>query len=135
MFGWNRFKKGGRKKILVVDDEPNIVRTVADRLKMSGYDVVTAVDGEAAVAAALSDKPDLILLDLVMPGLDGIGALQRLRQMEQTRTIPVIMLTARSQVQDIERATAAGVTHYVVKPFDLVEVLDRVKQELSRKGS
>jgi len=135
MFGWNRSKKDGRKKILVVDDEPNIVRTVADRLKMNGYDVLTAVDGEAAVALALSDKPDLILLDLMMPVLDGLAALQRLRQTDQTRAIPVIMLTARSQVQDVERATAAGAADYVVKPFDLVEVLEKIKRELSRAGT
>jgi two-component system OmpR family response regulator len=136
MFKWlfGSGNTGKKKKILVVDDEPNIVRTVADRLRMSGYDVITAADGEQAVAAAMKDRPNLILLDVIMPKLDGHGVLQRLRQMDETRQTPVIMLTARSQGQDVERATTAGVTDYIVKPFDLVEVLEKIKRELSRAG-
>ena len=136
MFERFRAKKTVAKKILVVDDEPNIVRTVGDRLKMRGYDVVTATDGEEGIEVALAEKPDLILLDMVMPKLDGNAALDRLRQMEETRHIPVFMLTAMSQAEDVTRATAAGAVNYVVKPFDLVALLEKIEDVLSgiRKG-
>ena len=119
--------------VLVVDDEPNIVRTVADRLKMSGYDVIEAADGQEAIARALQDEPDVILLDVLMPELDGHAVVERLRQMEETRSLPVIMLTARSQVEDVARASALGAVDYVVKPFDLVELLEKIKSVLLSK--
>lgn len=131
MFHILRAKKTGVKKILVVDDEPNIVRTVADRLKMKGYDVLTPADGEEGIQRALEQKPDLVLLDVMMPKLDGYGALERLRQMEETRRMPVIMLTARSQAEDVMRATSSGADDYVVKPFDFVALLEKIDQALS----
>lgn len=126
-----RSKKSDAKKILVVDDEPNIVRTVADRLKMRGYDVVTATDGEEGIEMALAEKPDLILLDIVMPKLDGNATLDRLRRLKETQGIPVFMLTARSQAEDVTRATSAGAVDYVVKPFDLVALLEKIETVLS----
>ena len=133
MFRWLHSKKTSKKRILIVDDEPNIVRTVADRLKMSGYDVIVAADGQEGMECAVREQPDLILLDVFMPKLDGHAALERLRQMEETKTVPVIMLTARSQVEDVARASALGVVDYVVKPFDLVELLEKIKSALLLK--
>ena len=133
MLKWRHSKKTVKKKILIVDDEPNIVRTVGDRLKMSGYHVTVATDGQEAIERALQEKPDVILLDVLMPKLDGHATLERLRQMEETKSVPVIMLTARSQVEDVVRASSMGATDYVVKPFDLVELLEKIKSALSRK--
>jgi len=124
-------KQADGKTILVVDDEPNIVRTISDRLKMNGYRVITATDGQEAIERALQEKPDLILLDVLMPRLDGHAALERLRQMEETRSTPVIMLTALDQTQHIARASSMGVADYVVKPFDIVSLLQKVKSALS----
>lgn len=131
MFKWLSGKKPTPKTILVADDEDNIVRTIADRLEMTGYNVVTASDGEEALEKALSQKPDLILLDIIMPRLDGHGTLEKLRQMDATRHIPVIMLTAQSQADDVHRANNAGANGYFVKPFDLVELLHKIEQVLA----
>jgi len=130
MFGRRHAKKVGGRKILIVDDEPNIVRTVADRLRMTGYEVVTAGDGQEGLERALEERPDLILLDIIMPGLDGYATLERLGQMEETRGIPVIMLTARSQAEDVQRATSSGAADYVVKPFDLVALMEKMERVL-----
>lgn len=131
MFKWLSGKKQTRRTILVADDEDNIVRTIADRLEMTGYKVVTASDGEEALQKTLEEKPDLILLDIIMPRLDGHGVLEKLRQMDATRHIPVIMLTAQSQADDIYRANNAGANGYFVKPFDLVELLRKVEEVLA----
>ena len=131
MFQSHESKQAAGKTILVVDDEPNIVRTISDRLKMSGYHVIAATDGQEAIERALQEKPDLILLDVLMPRLDGHAALERLRQMEETRSTPVIMLTALDQTQHVARASSMGVADYVVKPFDLVVLLQKVKSALS----
>jgi DNA-binding response OmpR family regulator len=131
MFNSRESKQAAGKTVLVVDDEPNIVRTVSDRLKMNGYRVITATDGQEAIERALEEKPDLILLDVLMPRLDGHAALERLRQMEETRSTPVIMLTALDQTQHVARASSMGIADYVVKPFDLLVLLQKVKSALS----
>ncbi len=133
MFKWLSSKKTARRKILVVDDEDNIVRTIADRLEMSGYQVTTASDGEEALEKIAAETPDLIVLDIIMPRLDGHGVLERLRQMDATRHVPVVMLTAQSQADDVYRANAAGVDGYFVKPFDLVELLNKIEELLTAR--
>jgi len=133
MFKWLSSKKTARRKILVVDDEDNIVRTIADRLEMSGYQVTTASDGEEALEKIAAETPDLIVLDIIMPRLDGHGVLERLRQMDATRQVPVVMLTAQSQADDVYRANAAGVDGYFVKPFDLVELLNKIEELLTAR--
>ena len=124
-------KKTGIKKILIVDDEPNIVRTIADRLKMSNFDVVTACDGKQGIDRAVQETPDLILLDIAMPNLDGCAMLERLRTIDQIKETPVIMLTARTSAEDVAKAFRAGAADYVVKPFDLVALLDKIDTVLS----
>ncbi|MBI2190812.1 MAG: response regulator [Planctomycetes bacterium] len=131
MFKWFRAKKTSAKKILIIDDEPIIVRTLQDRLKFTGYEVFTAADGEEGLQKAVQQKPDLVLLDIMMPKLDGHQVLERMRQMEDTREIPVIMLTARSQMEDVIKATSGGSADYVVKPFDLVALLEKIDKVLS----
>lgn len=120
-------KKADRAKILIVDDEPNIVQTLQDRLTMNEYDVITACNGKEGLTRAIEEKPDIILLDVIMPIMDGHEMLEALRKQPDNEGISVIMLTARSQTQDIARAKACGIEDYIVKPFDLSELLEKIE--------
>ncbi len=120
-------KKSNRVKILVVDDEPNIVQTLQDRLEMNEYDVCVASNGKEGLDLAVKEKPDVILLDVIMPIMDGHEMLEALRQRPEGQGVSVIMLTARSQMQDIARANACGIEDYIVKPFDLSELLEKIE--------
>ena len=122
----------GRPVVLVADDDPDILSLVALRLQRSGYDVLTAGDGEQALATALERRPDLALLDVMMPKLDGYEVTQRLRASTSTRHMPVILLTARVQEADIARGVEAGADDYVKKPFSTLELRDRVQAALGR---
>ncbi len=122
----------GRPLVLVADDDPDILSLVAFRLERSGYEVVVARDGEQAVAAALERTPDIALLDVMMPKLDGYEATHRLRGNDATRHMPVILLTARVQDADIARGLEAGADDYVKKPFSTQELRDRVQAALGR---
>ena len=128
-------KKSCKTKILVVDDEPNIVQTLKARLEMNEYTVFTACNGQEGLEVAKQEAPDLILLDVIMPIMDGHEALENLRQVEWGRDISVIMLTARSQVQDISRAKACDIEDYIIKPFDLSELLEKIESILEHKKS
>jgi DNA-binding response OmpR family regulator len=121
-----------RPLVLVADDDPDIRSLVTLRLERSGYEVVAARDGEQALAAALERAPDLALLDVMMPKLDGYEVTERLRQEEATRHLPVILLTARVQETDIARGVEAGADDYVKKPFSTSELRDRVQAVLGR---
>jgi DNA-binding response OmpR family regulator len=121
-----------RPLVLVADDDPDIRSLVTLRLEKSGYDVVAAGDGEQALAAALERAPDLALLDVMMPKLDGYEVTERLRQEKATRHLPVILLTARVQETDIARGVEAGADDYVKKPFSTSELRDRVQAVLGR---
>jgi DNA-binding response OmpR family regulator len=118
--------------VLVADDDPDIRSLVTLRLERSGYEVIAAGDGEQALAAALERAPDLALLDVMMPKLDGYEVTIRLRQEEATRHLPVILLTARVQETDIARGVEAGADDYVKKPFSTTELRDRIQAVLGR---
>lgn len=128
-------KKPSKAKILVVDDEPNIVQTLKDRLEMNDYVVVTACNGDEGLKQAREEAPDLILLDVIMPILDGHEMLEKLRQQAWGSDISVIMLTARSQAQDIQRARVCNIDDYIIKPFDLSELLEKIENILERRKS
>lgn len=128
-------KKTERTKILIVDDEPNIVQTLQDRLEMNEYDVVTACNGQEGLEQAINEVPDVILLDVIMPIMDGHEMLEALRKQPGCNDISVIMLTARSQTQDIARANACGIEDYIVKPFDLSELLEKIESVIERRNS
>jgi DNA-binding response OmpR family regulator len=121
-----------RPLVLVADDDPDILSLVTLRLERSGYDVVSAGDGEQALETARTQTPDLALLDVMMPKLDGYEVTARLRQEEATRHLPVILLTARVQESDIARGVEAGADDYVKKPFSTHELRDRVQAVLGR---
>ena len=128
MFEFLGLKKNKNKvKILIVDDEPNIVRTLKDRLEMNEYDVITGSNGQEGLERAIKDQPDIILLDVIMPLMDGLEMLEALRRRPECSDMAVIMLTARSQTQDIARAKSCGIEDYIVKPFDLSELLEKIE--------
>ncbi|MCB9146681.1 MAG: response regulator transcription factor [Anaerolineales bacterium] len=116
-------------KILVIDDEPSITNLVSAYLKPEGYEVFTAADGNAGLKAARAFKPDLIILDLMLPGIDGIELLSRLRRESD---VYVIMLTARTEETDKIVGLSVGADDYVTKPFSPRELTARVKAALRR---
>jgi two-component system alkaline phosphatase synthesis response regulator PhoP len=119
--------------ILVVDDEPHIVEIVRDYLKQAGYRVVTAGDGQTALTLARHERPDLIVLDLMLPGgLDGLDVCRRLRQDASLADVPIIMLTARVEETDKLIGLELGADDYVTKPFSPREVVARVRAVLRR---
>ncbi|HYY34588.1 MAG TPA: response regulator [Gaiellaceae bacterium] len=122
----------GRPLVLVADDDPDILSLVALRLERAGYEVVVARNGEEAVTRAVERTPDIALLDVMMPRLDGYEATARLRAHDATRHMPVILLTARVQEADIARGIEAGADDYVKKPFSTQELRDRIQAALGR---
>lgn len=115
--------------VLIVDDEKNIVNIIAFNLKKEGYDVLTAGDGEEAVAIANEKNPDLILLDIMMPKMDGYEACRKIRE---KHNMPIIMLTARAEELDKVLGLEMGADDYVTKPFGTRELIARVKANLRR---
>ena len=116
-------------KILVIDDEPSIIKLVSAYLKPEGYEVYTAADGNAGLKAARAFKPDLIILDLMLPGIDGVELLTRLRRESD---VYVIMLTARTDETDKIVGLSVGADDYVTKPFSPRELVARIKAALRR---
>ena len=116
------------KRILAVDDEKHIVRLVQINLQKEGYEVVTATNGREALEAVAASRPDLIVMDVMMPELDGFGALQQLKDNPQTADIPVIMLTAKAQDADVFKGWQSGADLYLTKPFNPSELLTFVKR-------
>ena len=112
-----------KKRILIVDDEPDYVEMIKMRLEASDYEVITANDGRSGLDAATAERPNLILLDVMMPGMDGFEVLKELRSTPGTKTVPVIMLTARGETKSIFKAQNMGITDYLTKPCDSKELL------------
>src|SRR5690625_2030890 len=111
-----------KRLILIVDDEPSIVRLARAKLQADGYGVITADRGAAALDAVAEERPDLVVLDLMMPGMDGFETLRRMRAFAST---PVIMLTARSSDADKLRGFESGADDYITKPFNPDELSAR----------
>jgi DNA-binding response OmpR family regulator len=118
--------------VVVVDDDPDIRALVSMRLTKAGYAVTAESDGEAGLATALAERPDLVVLDWMMPGLTGIEVCRILRDDPRTVDTAVLLLTARAQEEDIERGFAAGADDYLVKPFSVRELATRVEALLAR---
>ena len=118
--------------VLVADDDPDILALVRFRLERDGYEVLSAPDGETALDLALARTPDLALLDVMMPRLDGYEVTRRLREHGPTTTIPIILLTARVQEPDAECGFEAGADDYVTKPFSPQALGESVQAALGR---
>lgn len=134
MFDFSKIKKKyHRTKILVVDDETNITQVLKDRLEMNGYTVFTAANGREGLDTALNVQPEIILLDIMMPIMDGLEMLEALRQRPEGKDISVIMVSAKDGMQDIARAEACGVEDYIVKPFELAALLGKIENIVERR--
>lgn len=114
-------------KVLVVDDEADIVVPLQDQLERNGYEVLTAGNGVEGLSKAMEEKPDVILLDMTMPIMDGQQMLEALRKQPSGNWFSVIMLTGRGHTYDKARANACGIDDYIVKPFDLSELLEKIE--------
>ena len=121
--------------VLVVDDDPDVCDLVRYKLEQSGFDVRRASDGDQALREVDAQVPDLVLLDIMMPGMSGLEVLERWRANGATEKLPVIMLTAKAQENDVERGFELGANDYVIKPFSPRELARRVTAVLSRRQS
>ena len=119
-----------RKKILLVDDSSTVLMMEKMLLAGCGYDIVVARDGEEGVQKALSELPDLILLDMIMPKVDGAEALRRIRALPETSAIPIIMVTTRSESETVEASYKIGCNDYIHKPINNSELLAKVRSFL-----
>lgn len=122
------------KKILVVDDEAELVDMVKIRLETNGYEVITACDGKEGVEKAMCQHPDLILLDLMMPVMDGFEALRCLKAEQSTSRIPVIVFTARGDTKSVLEAEDLKATDYIIKPFEPKELLKLVRGYIAKNS-
>jgi len=122
------------KRILVVDDEPDVASLLTLMLKSQGYEVIAAGDGQEALEKARSENPDLILLDVMLPRLDGYKVARMLKFDENYSHIPIIMLTAKIQDRDKQTGLEMGANDYVTKPFDTAQLLAKIKDILEKKG-
>ena len=122
------------KKILAVDDEKHILRLVQINLEKAGYEVVTGSNGREALEKVRSEKPELIVMDVMMPEMDGFEALKQLKADPETADIPVIMLTAKAQDADVFHGWQSGADLYLTKPFNPMELLTFVKRIFDAKG-
>jgi DNA-binding response OmpR family regulator len=121
----------GRGTVLVIDDERDLVNLVRYNLESEGYEVLGALDGESGLNLALTRAPDLILLDRMMPGPDGVEVCRRLRREDRTAHVPVILLTAKAGEEDRVQGLDAGADDYVTKPFSVKELMARVRARLT----
>ena len=120
--------------IFVVDDDPDVRELVEYKLIQSGHEVRSATNGQDALQLVPQANPELLLLDVMMPGLSGFDVLERLRSQEATRALPIIMLTAKAQDSDAERGFTLGANDYVFKPFSPRELMSRVNLQLVPVG-
>lgn len=121
-----------RKKVLLVDDQNTVLMMERMMLKDAGYDIVTARNGEEAVEKALAERPDLILLDVVMPKMDGFAVCRALRGREETRRVPIILCTTRGESTNVQAGFDAGCNEYVTKPFNAAKLLAKLEGYLGK---
>lgn len=124
-----------RKKILVADDEPDIVRTISIMLEMEGYDVITAVSGEDAIDKIHINNPDLIILDVILPGINGKDAVAMLKRDTRYQKVPIILITAQTQKRDLFGLRESAADFYIIKPFDLSVLKNKIEELLNLSNS
>ena len=118
------------KKILLVEDAMTMRMVETMTLRSAGYEVITASNGEEGVAAAEKELPDLILMDIIMPKMNGLDAVKKIREIEVTSSIPIIMLTTRADEGNVEHAFMNGCNDFITKPFESRELLEKIKSQL-----
>ena len=119
-------------RVLVVDDDPVILELLRINFEIEGFEVFSASDGQEGLERARADRPDVVLSDIMMPRLDGLQLLARLRDDPATAGVPVVLLSAQAQNAEVRRGLALGADDYVTKPFDPLELIDRVNAVLAR---
>ena len=124
----------GAARVLVVDDEARVREMIEFRLRLLGYEVLHASNGYEGLEAASREEPNLVLLDVMMPDLDGFQVCSQLKQNKATKDIPVVMLTARGDAKDVARAINSGAADYIVKPYDPVVLQQKVVKNISEAG-
>ena len=120
-------------RVLVVDDDPVILKLLEVNFEMEGFSVLTAPDGEAGLATATDQRPDIVVSDVMMPGLNGLDLVRKLKADAATSAIPVILLSAKAQVSDVRDGLDAGADDYLTKPFEPLELVDRVQRLLDAR--
>lgn len=120
-------------KVLVVDDEPNIVLSIEFLMEQAGFEVTSAADGEQALEQVTTHTPDVVLLDISLPGISGFDVLEALRSRPATALLPVIMLTAHGREVEREKGFALGANAYITKPFSTQALVDQVQTVLAEK--
>ena len=120
------------ERVLIVEDNEKNMKLFRDVLQATGYSTLEATTGEEAIELALSQAPALVLMDVQLPGIDGVGALERLRQNERTASIPVLALTAQAMSGDRERFLEAGFDGYLAKPVDVGALIEAVREHCDR---
>ncbi len=128
-------KKNSRAKILLVDDEPDLVEIMQRQLELSGWEVITSANGKEGLERATNEKPDLIVLDINMPIMNGHDMLDSLRKNPDLRDTAVIMCATSGQIQDVTKAMSLNVCGYVTKPFDFTELRGRIVEALEDRAS
>lgn len=128
-------KKTGRVKILLVDDKRDIVEIIQYRLNLFGWEVITSSDGKEGLKMAEDEKPDLIVLDINMPIMNGHKMLDSLRANPALRDNPVIMCTISNRIEDITKASSFNISDYVTKPFNCTELAEKIREVLENKAS
>ena len=123
-------RRAGSHLLLVADDDEDILQLLSFRLERAGYEIVQARNGNDALRLASELRPALAVLDVMMPGLNGYEVTRELRRNEETRTMPIILLTAKAQASDVSQGMAAGADDYVKKPFDARDLKERVERLL-----
>jgi DNA-binding response OmpR family regulator len=121
-------------KVLVVDDDPVIVELLRVNFEIEGFEVVSAADGWQGLDRVRADRPDVVLSDIMMPHMDGLEFVTRLKADRETQSVPVILLSAKAQNVEVQLGMDAGADDYVTKPFDPLELIDRVYATLARAG-
>ncbi|MBN1187340.1 MAG: response regulator [Bacteroidales bacterium] len=124
----------GKRKILIIDDSSTNVLLLQDILEEFGYEAVIKSDSKEALKCVPKEMPDLILLDIMMPGLSGLKFLEKISQMDKIKSIPVIMVTAKNDNESKQKAKELGAVDYIVKPISVEDIIDRVDKALSKSG-
>lgn len=129
-----RIAKVNKKKIMIVDDEEDVVKLMVAALGTKDFDIATAYSGEECLEKVERKKPNLILLDIILPGIDGLEVLKKLKSDVQTKTITTILISASAHKKQMERGLSAGADAYIVKPFDPLELKRKVREILKKSS-